>query len=436
MRAILTLAAKDLRVLFRDRFGVFWIFVFPLLYAMFFGAIFGGSGGGRVRNAMRIAVVDEAGNAESTAFLARLAAHKAVRIDTDPETGSLRQLDPDAARDAVRRGTHAAYLRIRNGFGEGGFEMFSGQGGRLLEVGIDPSRRAEAGYLQGILMQTTFQGFTDRFRDPAAMKKQVARSKALIERASDLEAAQKNALTTFLDALDSFATRADVAGLGNSPRDMTGALIQTVNIARDSSGKPRSSFDVMFPSAILWGLIGCMAGFAISIVRERTEGTLLRLRVAPVTRAQVLAGKALACLVTCLAVAVFLLAIGHIGLGVRLGSVPLLALALVCTGLCFTGIMMTVSVMGKTEQAVAGAGWGVMMPLAMVGGAMVPLMFMPPWLLTLSHVSPVKWGIYAIEGAIWRDFSAAEMAIPCGILLAMGAAFFGLGVWIFRRTDP
>ena len=161
--------------------------------------------------------------------------------------------------------------------------------------------------------------------------------------------------------------------------------------------------------------------------------TLLRLQVAPVSRAHVLGGKALACFLMCAAVAVFLLVIGRFALGVNLGSLPLLAVAVACTGLCFTGIMMTVAVMGKTEQAVAGAGWGVMMPMAMVGGAMVPLIAMPGWMRTLSNVSPVKWGIYAIEGAVWRDFSPAEMVVPCAILVGLGVVFFSLGVWIFSR---
>jgi hypothetical protein len=39
-----------------------------------------------------------------------------------------------------------------------------------------------------------------------------------------------------------------------------------------------------------------------------------------------------------------------------------------------------------------------------------------------------------MEGAIWRGFSLGDMAMPCGILVAMGLAFFGLGVLVFRRT--
>ena len=41
MRSLLTLAGKDLRLLVRDRAGLFWVLFFPLIMAIFFGSIFG-----------------------------------------------------------------------------------------------------------------------------------------------------------------------------------------------------------------------------------------------------------------------------------------------------------------------------------------------------------------------------------------------------------
>ena len=44
-----------------------------------------------------------------------------------------------------------------------------------------------------------------------------------------------------------------------------------------------------------------------------------------------------------------------------------LAVAVVCASACFVGIMMLIATLGKTEQSVAGTGWGILMPLAMLG---------------------------------------------------------------------
>src|SRR5262249_24294015 len=112
-----------------------------------------------------------------------------------------------------------------------------------------------------------------------------------------------------------------------------------------------------------------------------------------------------------------------------------LALAVGCTAFCFTGIMMLLSTVGTTEASVSGGTMGIMLPLAMLGGGMVPLFLMPAWMQTVSNVSPVKWGIRAVEGAIWRGFSPAEMVLPCAILLAVGAGTFAAGVRLLARQD-
>jgi ABC-2 type transport system permease protein len=85
------------------------------------------------------------------------------------------------------------------------------------------------------------------------------------------------------------------------------------------------------------------------------------------------------------------------------------------------------SVIGRTEEAVGGAAWGLNSVMAMFGGGMIPLAFMPRFMAALSQASPVKWSILALEGAIWRGFTPGEMLVPCGVLIAVGAACLALG---------
>lgn len=171
------------------------------------------------------------------------------------------------------------------------------------------------------------------------------------------------------------------------------------------------------------------------MVRERMLGTYLRLKAAPLGPAQILSGKGLACFLCAGAVVVFLLVLGRLVCGVRLEHPLLLLLAIPSSAACFVGLMMFVSVLGKTDQAVSGGGWGILMIFSMLGGGMVPLFVMPSWMAAVSHLSPVKWAILALEGAIWRDFTLQEMLVPCGILLAFGAFFWMLGLALFGRME-
>jgi ABC-2 type transport system permease protein len=51
----------------------------------------------------------------------------------------------------------------------------------------------------------------------------------------------------------------------------------------------------------------------------------------------------------------------------------------------------------------------------------------------IGTISPVKWGILALEGALWRGFGPREMLLPCLVLLGFGAIGFGLGARVFAR---
>ncbi|MGA7120557.1 MAG: ABC transporter permease [Polyangiaceae bacterium] len=274
----------------------------------------------------------------------------------------------------TRASPEAARAAVRRGDAVAFVRLPKGPGPGPIELGIDPSRRTEAALLHSLL-------------------------------STPVEPASRRA-------------------------------VDTVDVVREAS-EPENGFDIAFPAMILWGLIGCSATFAVGMVAERSSGTLLRLRAAPISRAAILGGKAMACVVACGADSALLSVFGRAALHIPIRQPVEYAAAIACTVICFSGLTIMLSVLGKSDQAVAGAGWAAMIVLAMVGGAMVPLSIMPAWLLTLSDFSPVKWGIVALEGATWRGLSWSELSRPLFLLLAVGAAGFASGVavvWSWREA--
>jgi ABC-2 type transport system permease protein len=420
-RALAILAGKDLRILWRDKFAMFWIIVFPVLFASFFGAVTGGAHGG-IR-ALRVALVDEDHTADSRAFTARLASSESL---------SLQPMTRAAAQEAVRKGERAAMIVLPQGFSDS-FE-FKRDGEGSFELGADPSRRAEAGFLQGVLMQAWYQTMMDRWQDPARLRSMIGDARASFATASDISPEQRLLWMAFFGATDQFLAGVDPQLFRQGHSGFARNPIRTIEIAREQTG-PRSAYEVMFPGAIMWAVMGCVAGFAISLVKERVQGTLLRLRAAPLSRTQILGGKALACFTASLVSVTLLVALGRVVYGIRVESPLLLALTAACVALGFVGIMMLLSTLGKTEEAVAGSAWATLLILAMIGGAMVPRFVMPLWLQHISVISPIMWGIYAMEGATWRQFSVGELLAPCGVLLAIGAVCFAAGVTLLSRSD-
>lgn len=366
MKTTWAIAIKDLRVIARDRTGLLFILFVPLLFAVFFGAMYGGND----RRPIALAVVDDDQSEVSATYVQGLLDDEALEIET---------LSLAAAERGVRQGKYVARLHLRKGFGS----LFnqSALGDRPeLELDFDPTMRAEAAMLQGLLT--------------------------------------RNAMVQVGFSMDLAPIK----------------LTQAPLFDPEATNEPKP-FELSFPQGIVWGLLSVVMAFTTSLVNERTTGTLLRLEVAPIHRHQILAGKAIACFLMNVVVMALLLVLGVGAFGIQPASWPLLAVALFSVSACMTGLMMLLATFGNNERTTGNIGWTVMMILAMTGGGMIPLFFMSDWMVSASQFSPVMWSVTALEGALWRGFSTAEMLKPCAILLGVGALAFTAGALRFKRAS-
>lgn len=425
MNALFALAAKDIRLLLRNRAALFFTVAWPLLIAVFFGVIFGGGSG---TSKPKVALVVQDSSAASERF-----AQSVLRL----ETLEVDRMDAAAAEQLVRQGKRTAAIVLPQGFGERNTPAF---GGNPPEVGLwlDPSRRSERAMIEGMLMKLGSEAMFASISDPSARQHWLQDSRARLEQ---IEPGSRAAFSNFYDALDTMMSSpqatADTQGAeGADAKAPAKAFVPIQIAAREISvvlRGPRNGFAISFTQGMSWGLFGALMSFVTSLVLERIQGTWSRLRAAPLSSASLLLGKALACFIVMLVTLLLIGAAGALLFGVVPHSLPKLLLAFVAATFAFTGLMMLLASLGKTVQGASGAAWAVMMPLAMVGGAMIPLFAMPPWMAQLSSISPVKWAVLAIEGAIWRGFSLAEMAMPIAILLATGILCGLAGAWRITR---
>lgn len=427
------MALKDLKLLTRDKIGVFFMLGFPIIMGVFFGNVMGNVGNTKDAK-LEIAVIDEDNSAMSKKLVESLSKNEMLQIE---------KLERKPAQDRVRRGNLLAMIAVPEGFGETAGIMWADP--PALEIGVDPSRSAESAMLEGMIMRSMGELISERFSDPDGMKSFIDDAKEQIAADETMSPVRKALLQTMMGSVDTmFGSLADFQGNDEGGDSgipgMQIANVKRVDVTReyepgstaDTVSKLRSKWDISFPQSMVWGVLGCVAGFATLTVRERTLGTLTRLQVAPVARWQILAGKGLGCFIAVLSVIIILMVVGSL-LGMRPTSWPMLILAAVCTAFCFTGIMMLLSLIGKTEQATGGAAWGVLTVMAMFGGGMIPYAFMPGFMKKMSNFDPVKWAVQGVEGGVWRGYSFAEMLLPCGVLVAVGAVSLGLGSFVISR---
>lgn len=429
MLPMIHLAVKDLKILWRDKLAAFFILVFPILMGLFFGMVFGGQGG--PTHSPSLVVVDEDQSDASRDLVQMLMNNPAL---------SIQQADRVAAQDAVRKGQHDAFLILPQGYGETAGVVWQLQS--PLPFGVDPSKSAEGAMIEGHLMQAGGQLMMEQFLDPERSRSLLQGAKRDAMQSDDLNLVQKGLLNAMYDQFELFLNSVNaVQSRTRESADSGGVAMTLLNLEKvpittgppGGAPKPPSGFAVSFPQGMIWGVLACCAGFAISIARERSRGTLLRLQASPLPVNQVLQGKALACFLAVVAVLTLMTTVGYV-LGMTPEQPWLLVVSGVMTAICFVGIMMTMAVLGKTEESVSGSGWAINMVMAMIGGGMIPLAVMPEFFARLSVISPVRWAIFSLEGAIWRQLTVQELWIPWLVLGGIGALGCVLGTVGLKRS--
>jgi ABC-2 type transport system permease protein len=428
MRTLFAIACKDLRLLVRDWASAFFTFGFPLIVAVFFGMVFGGAGGGG--RPASLAVVDESGGPLAASFIADL--------DADPILEAVPAATRAEGEQLVRAGKALACVVLPKEFDASAQSIFAG-GSMRIEAVVDPVRRAETGLLTGKLNELAFRQMAKSFGDPERMRSMMTVARGAIALSPSMPRSDKDLFRAFFDSAERLTTeRTGGADGGAQAGPMTGfapATVEIVELRSRRADGPSNAYAISFPQGIAWGLMGCVMTFGSGLAQERTRGTLLRLAIAPVARWQVLVGKALGCFLACLALVVGMIVFGRIALGVTIAAPWLFVLAATTSAFGFSGLMMLLAGVFRTEGAAEGAGRACILVLAMIGGGTIPLFFMPGFLQTMSMVSPFRWAIFAIEGAIWRDLGFVELLPSLGMLVAFGVVGFAVGAIAFRNAE-
>ena len=422
MRASLVLALKDLRLLSRDRAAAFFTFVFPLAIALFFGYVFSGT----TAEPMRVAAFVES---------ASPAADTLVRALSEDGAFVLNRVESrEDGERLVRSGTAAALVVVPASYAAGVDGMLAGAGPHLGLV-VDPSRRAEGSMLVGKVHEVGFRTVFSSMADPVQFGRALDRMEASLKD-SEFSASDKLAIRVALGRARSMAAQSsnDAGTAGASGMSAWKPVSVDVTELAMRPGIPANSFAISFTQGVAWALFGAVLAFGSGIAEERQRGTLVRLRVSPMSPNDILMGKALACFLTCMATEWLLVFFGVAFFHVAVSSWLAMAVVIAVTAFGFSGLMMLLAAGFRTEGGAQGAGRAVLLVLAMVGGGTVPLVFMPPFLRAASNISPFKWAVMAAEGATWRNWGPDEMWMPLAVLAAIGAVGLTAGTALVRRS--
>jgi ABC-type Na+ efflux pump permease subunit len=163
-------------------------------------------------------------------------------------------------------------------------------------------------------------------------------------------------------------------------------------------------------------------------VGERRQGTLKRLRAAPLSKAQILLGKLMPCYLLSVTQALFLLVAGKLVFDMKWGSSPGWLIPLVLTtSLAAMGLALFVASVARTETQVSIYGTILVVLLGLLSGCIVPRALMPEQVRNVSLITPHAWALDAYAQLLLSPTPNIGMvATACTVLAGFGIFFIGL----------
>jgi len=193
------------------------------------------------------------------------------------------------------------------------------------------------------------------------------------------------------------------------------------------------------PAWAIFAMFFIVLPLAGSMVKEKNEGSVLRLQTVPTSYLIFLGGKISVYILVCLIQFVLMLSVGLVFLpmlglptliiGNSIAAIVLLSLS---TALAATGFGVMMGTIAKTEQQGAIMGSLTILLLSAIGGVWVPTYVMPELMRNISVVSPLNWALNGFYELFLRGGGLADIAVGSVKLIVFFVFTMGVSLIVNR----
>lgn len=181
-------------------------------------------------------------------------------------------------------------------------------------------------------------------------------------------------------------------------------------------------------------MIQVMMLAALSVAREREQGTFDQLLVTPVSPSQIMIGKALPSITIGLVQSLLVIVIARYWFEIPLaGTVCALVIGLLIFTLAVVGIGLSISALSANMQQAMLYTFVLLVPTVLLSGLATPIGNMPDFFQWVTYANPLRFAIDLVRrvylegaplGRVWHDF------IP---MLGVAVLTLPLAAWLFRN---
>jgi ABC-2 type transport system permease protein len=117
------------------------------------------------------------------------------------------------------------------------------------------------------------------------------------------------------------------------------------------------------------------------------------------------------------------------------GSITATALVIVVLALSLNAFGLAITALSRTMQQLNAIGSVGGFAMAMLGGAMVPVVVMPGWAQTLAPLMPTYWAMQSFQDIVFDAAGVADVAWRVLVLAGFGVAFALIAAAKFRFEE-
>ncbi|MBP1704452.1 MAG: hypothetical protein H6Q36_191 [Chloroflexi bacterium] len=415
---MLSIAWKDLLILFKDRNALIGAFLLPIVFIVVYLGVLGqggggGADGGETKQVTLVVVNNDPEGAAARSLIENLGRQANIVADT--------QYDEATARAKLEAREIERMLLIPATFSA---DAAAGREANVRLINNSLDRGTNEALLMGVTGVTRQMSLEQQIVASLERLGAMQRANPSFDPATSAEVAVPIARRQFEESRD----RPLVAVTSGVPASLGGQ--EQVQISGIQIGVPGMSVLFIFLTAQIT---------ARSIYDEKKTGTFRRLIAAPLRKWPMLTGKLIPNFIVVLLQVVFLFAAGMflmplLGMdALRLGNdIPALVLLVLSIALCCTTLGLLIAAVARTEAQIGGIAALVLWVLAFLGGAFIPLFLINESMATLGQVTPHYWAVTGFYDLLTRGQGLGAILDSILVLLGFSAAFFVIGAWRFE----
>ncbi len=250
-----------------------------------------------------------------------------------------------------------------------------------------------------------------------------------------------NILMQRLSMLSNGASAATDANMDDMKKIMQGIGVKEEPL--NNRGKETMHINSVQHNVPAWAIFGmffiCIP-IAGHIIKEREDGSALRIGLIPNAGGYVVMGKIIFYSLICMLQFMCMLCVGLWAMPLfglpalypGLHSWLLLPVSL-CIGFAATAYGIFAGTVFKTITQALPYGSVSIIILSAIGGIWVPIEILPHSMQLMALASPLHWSLEAVNQVILRDGNIQSIALPLLILIATGGALWGISALINNR---